>query len=752
MEKIVSTPTKDRIIKYLSEFNTKMKTEDKDLYVVSLKILFPKDSSLNSLFSLLFLHEGIVQNSYVEFENMFVHCKKDAAHDEKIERTLTFLDNKKGTNYRCNTKKTTILKKKHKYNLFEDKPITIVDKIRKKFCNEALAKTYWDQWNDCIKEHFPYGQSSLWSSISLNYNKDVIDIQKEKEPKFIVSAYFIFSKPITDIDTQIYIDKSAHEILNYLILEQYKKEINANSVRAALAQVMARNMSHNIGSHVFANLIESNVYENLSQKIDKNTYSPKVSNSDPNKQLAFFNQYLKSRMDYLSEVTFGVSNILTTKKMYSELFLEFDRVRLLLNYISGIEKFNFEFNLKYTNFSNIPQCIDDRNDNISAAFPSDVLGCQAFYNIIENIIRNTAKHAKNTIDGIKTFTIHIKDIRETSNLIKDNQQYYCVEIDDGIAINGSEKRTSKNEKFIKFIDKEKSKFIKRGKYYRSKGSIENINWLVDNLNYRLNDSVLDENYKLRSHSLGLLEMEASAAFLRQIDISEIEAERYAVEANDLWVNSNNEFNILKAFKTDNNALGYRFFIKKPQEFLFVGDWDITDGIKNKLMNQGVWFKSEDDLNISLKEGMAFAHRFIISTKSEDEFFANKSNEQKLQDKTLLPNKWVCIKDNFDEIEDLLNHVKSDNAELSTEFDILRLEAKVWEIYYNRKKVEISQYTIKTSVPDNFKGNKIILLDHLTCQEDKYRNFAKNKLINTWIEPLSTQAQSKLPFFHLNIIL
>ncbi|MBK7970976.1 MAG: hypothetical protein IPK08_19775 [Bacteroidetes bacterium] len=35
------------------------------------------------------------------------------------------------------------------------------------------------------------------------------------------------------------------------------------------------------------------------------------------------------------------------------------------------------------------------------AFPNDMLGVQAFYVIIENIIRNTAKHSTNSNDKFK---------------------------------------------------------------------------------------------------------------------------------------------------------------------------------------------------------------------------------------------------------------------------------------------------------------------------------------------------------------
>ncbi|MDR1583056.1 MAG: hypothetical protein LBS55_07350 [Prevotellaceae bacterium] len=532
------------------------------------------------------------------------------------------------------------------------------------------------------------------------------------------------------------------------------------ATRAAVSQVMVRNLSHNIGSHTFSNLIENNIYTNLANKIttDPITYkSDIIDNLDKDNQLAYFNQYLKSRMDYLSEVTFGVSNTLTTKRFYNDVFLELDRVRLLLNYISGISDFKYRFVLKYND-----KKLTKDND-ISMAFPSDVLGCQAFYNIIENIIRNTAKHTNKSNQPIKEFTIHFKDIQNIPENNDNFQQYYQVEIDDGIALKEIEMCTKTDKELIDFI-KASNTFASKWDELQdddgntisltSKIEIPKIECLVIRQNSRLNNSIIDKDNKLRNHSLGLLEMEASAAFLRQIDIPEIESEKYNLFANEEYYNNHHDsvtgtehqLNIIKAFKTENNALGYRFFIKKPQEFLFVGDWGIGVKTKTKLMNQGIWFKSEDGLKEDLRKGTAFAHRFVISTEPEDEFFTgkSKSEEQKLKDKTLLPNKWVCVKDNIDAIRGVLN--KSD-------FDILKLEAKIWEIFYG--------IDFKMHLNNDFKDNtnvdlieyQIELSHHITNQENRFQQFADKKETNisikTYGEPLSSYGISKLPFIYNN---
>ena len=199
------------------------------------------------------------------------------------------------------------------------------------------------------------------------------------------------------------------------------------------------------------------------------------------------------------------------------------------------------------------------------------------------------------------------------------------------------------------------------------------------------DNSNDKEQRLRNHSLGLLEMKASAAFLRQIDLPEIEQGCYRIEPDIEFYNKNDNCPpyIIKAFKTTEECLGYRIFIKKPQEFLFVGDWGINPERKKELMNQGILFRTKKELkeDLDLKNTVAFAHRFVVSKKTEKEFFkdgfwGNKDKENKeekiLGYKTLLPNKWVQVEGNNGNIENIL--LDKEN------FDILQLEEKIWEIW------------------------------------------------------------------------
>jgi len=298
-------------------------------------------------------------------------------------------------------------------------------------------------------------------------------------------------------------------LANKIAQSQLQRAARMEATKSAIAKAMARNMSHNIGSHVLSNLIKDNIFYELSDenviKLNSftSTYERPIQEEGKELQLSYFLRYLKSRMDYLSEVTFGTPNLSRARMIYNDVLGDFDKVRLLLNYISGISAFQYQF--RVLNGRDLM-----KEKDLAVSFPGDVLGCQAFYNIIENIVRNTAKHAHH--DGKVTITIRFRDMDNLGD-IEGADNLYCVEIDNGV--------------------------------------IEtNIDKIVTGQNHRLNESVLDNNNNLRDHSLGLLEMEASAAFLRQIDLQEIESENYEVDDDDSYYHERNgkkRLNIIKAF-------------------------------------------------------------------------------------------------------------------------------------------------------------------------------------------------------------
>jgi hypothetical protein len=534
-------------------------------------------------------------------------------------------------------------------------------------------------------------------------------------------------------DVKAFIDQRC--LYYKLLLDQ--KQAKKDAVRAAIAQVMARNMSHNFGSHVYSRLIDDKVYMKLKDKEVKTleNYTPSLyANKEVFKyredhQLQFFFQYQKSRMDYLSEITFGVPNLMTTKMMYGDVMKELDRVRILLNYISGVSGFKYKFSLKYNNKSL-------KNNDINVAFPSDVLGCHAFYNIIENIIRNTAKHAgkKNLSNKPITFNIHFKDIKGCDG-VEGVDELYCVEIDNGVREDGIEE-------------------------------------LVKNQNKRFNTSVL-ENNKLRSSSLGLLEMEASAAFLRQIDMPEIESDDYEVnEEKDVCFherpNGTKLLNIIRAFAiavkdegvknergepVKTGRLGYRFFLQKPKEFLIVGK-SVEKNTEKQLLNYGIQFVSKKDFIKAVDDEESFAHQFLLYADNND-ISVEIDKKYNSDYKSLLPLRKLQINEEDWEIisgfwsNSQINGETKQDEKLNNKTILQQLKEWAWERYYDiemRKELNAEgeiEIVVRGEVDPDPKKNLVVFKDHGDGFVDACKEISNHKK-EAWVENLLSKTYGKLP--------
>ena len=492
-------------------------------------------------------------------------------------------------------------------------------------------------------------------------------------------------------------------------IRMYKNREKA--VGAAVNQVNNRNLSHNIGSHVLSKFTGDSFYHSIKTlaevRPDKGGYISCYNELEINEdeQLAYFNRYVKNRMDYLSEVTFSVPSILVSKSFYSDVFRELDQVRLLLNHISGVPKFNYEFKLLYNG-----KPLNAQND-IFVAFPGDVLANQAFYNIIENIIRNTAKHAsigQNNNNDRVTFTIDFSDEYSDDDGFREYHEYYCVEIDNGVEEN-------------------------------------NINDLVKEQNRQINDSILDEHNNLRTRGLGLIEMEASAAFLRQIDISKIDSYIYGFNDNDEYRNEEHTtLTILRAINKK-ECLGYRFFLPKPKDILLVGEWGINPNQKT-MFNYGLHIIKSDQFVEDMKSGKSYAHQFLIYndsiTKEAEEMLSNNN-----VCKTLLPiRKLKFNHEETSEVTDMLMKADKDNP-------IPRMKELAWNHYY-KTVIDPSNSEIcidaKIEADDDSETirNQVVFLDHgkKNNHEKKWDKAQNCQKVEAWVENLSSHSCARLPEF------
>lgn len=361
-------------------------------------------------------------------------------------------------------------------------------------------------------------------------------------------------------------------LMNELVYNSEQRtnfEITRQSTRAAITQVYERNLANHLVPNVLIHMTDEKAYsvEKISQLIcaktyKAETYKKELSKINPNRQVANLFSYLVNRSRYINKAIDGVATKVERRFVYNRLFNDLDANRILLNFISGESNFKYEIDFKHNGES-----LNDKND-ILVSLPDGDLGAQAFYIILENIIRNTAKHNNRKTDVKFSVNFFDDGPLDKENSFFDEGKYYRVEIWDNAPITMNEADFKKKKKSIKKEEQYNNYFQKK-----SGDFIENAaDLLVYKLNTQMNNSVFDPHrHTLRTSSLGLIEMEASAAFLRQIDLPEIESENYTLKHGQHFnrIEDKDYPYFMQAFKkklNDNNdfSLGYRFYMKKTK--------------------------------------------------------------------------------------------------------------------------------------------------------------------------------------------
>lgn len=581
-------------------------------------------------------------------------------------------------------------------------------------------------------------------------NKDYSNIPKSEQVNYVLKVkYKITGIPLNINKKEIngFFTKMASISIFTKKNKQNYIEIENQATKAAISQVMARNTSHNIGAHVMNKLTNADFLEKFcSYSHCLESYKPDKDFEDTKEhrafeQIAIFNNYVKCRMDYLADISFGTP-MMQTNKNASELFSELDKVRLLLEHITGLAGYEYKIEFK----KNGIEKISNEND-LLVAIPNDILGMQALYNIIENIIRNTAKHSKKVKkDEITIFTINFIDeltnpTQEQTNILND---LIAVEIYDNINIEGNAEQLSEPDK-TEYLDKTKK---------QAPNELSKIDYLVFNQNKKLNEDILDEN-KLRSSSLGLIEMDASTTYLRKRDVSYINHKSYDLAYDESWsrdseLNKDNREllrgtncrHFLKAFKKENGKesyLGYRFFLLRPVVVLVVSDLlegDKKNERRTRLKKQGIWVVTQEEFSKNLGEGKVYNHEFVLYA-NEDNPIIKKIFEKY---KTSLPIRELSIDKN-----ELVTLLTQDETQGKTLLEIF--EDFCWKRWndnnYNEQILILNAYKASNN---QFQA---VFLDHLYDKSDdiqRKNDWCENKDAK-YIEALSNIAQSKLPDFN-----
>jgi len=386
--------------------------------------------------------------------------------------------------------------------------------------------------------------------------------------------------------------------------EKQKNDLIKHSTRSAVAAIMGRNMSHNIGSHVLSNLKDeiikigehlfevgkddSKIIQALLELFNKKDNDPISLQYKSFFGLSWFLNYLQERQDYIATIS-GFENQtfipVNFKSFILDGFLPDHRYNrhskdntdvknyknYLLEYITkseNISRNNIKTYFRDFETSNNPSGESKNTFELvkllNISLPGGILGRQAIFSIFENFIRNSAKHSK-SISELKII-IDTSDLYydDKSKLLKLKHRNDTKPIDD----------YDPNELIkVTLTDNVKS-------YKIAKGNLENA--IIDML-INKETGMLKPNYK------GIKEMSISAAWLRGISIYEIDDfEKHKPP-------------ILSVGPSDEGSIQYTFYLLKPKELLIVlseksfSQLGLDDNFKSQLLDFGIEILSVNEL-------------------------------------------------------------------------------------------------------------------------------------------------------------
>lgn len=427
--------------------------------------------------------------------------------------------------------------------------------------------------------------------------------------------------------------------------------------KSAIGSIMSRNGSHNIGSHVLAAL-SHNV------------------GTMPDDRVLY--QYIQHRMDYIATATTEFPVWRQPTMLVSNIIREFLRQKHLLDYISGSEglhAYNFQ-----GHFASIEQensirvhvrrveqkegwetngCLDcgviadfivylgmqgeeniakkvDFEKDLAIAIPGGTVGNHAFFTIIENVLRNAAKHEwavavkywkklQEEKESIERLLSNISESKwsegaECWKLLGDSKGPEDIE---GLLRNKSDvekvvkdleerlKTTSEKlpickptnlDLYVDFADNPEQGIVEcrvwtniavKSREYQS----ADLTALKKVLEEKIGAGFIDdETGRLRKENWGIAEMRISAGYLQGRDIADIGGLTSREKALEIIRP------VIVSAGGDVACLGYRFDVYKPRELLVVikdsrsfEEADILSDANTKAMQYGIVFKRESEV-------------------------------------------------------------------------------------------------------------------------------------------------------------
>lgn len=413
--------------------------------------------------------------------------------------------------------------------------------------NQNSLTTLYNTFNEIFNKNESFSKSDKYRSILIPcFREPLFDKNKE-----FLGDLIIFQKKEKGNNR---VDDTPVEFFSWLIRKfvdftqiasylDYKRII-LQSIKSAKAAIMSRNISHNLGSHVMFYIkqklesVNSILGEGTLLELVKAASVDELKNKVDDKSvvdgkefyflvgLGRFINYLQERQDYIATIATDYipykSTVNFKDVIYDELKPELKSQRhkddcsidgkhaanLLLDYIAYSEGFHSSnrIELWYNEFNGTgkPQDVPDELRNFNVDLPGGTLGRQAFFSIMENIIRNTAKHESSGMSG-----------RNMKFIFKQ-----LTKIDRLKAWTNEKRYPQKSTEIEETYHEEKN----RSNYYYlgitvDLGAEVNPNTIIK-IKKGLNEDYF-ENGSMNANSKGIKEIRISAAWIRRFWIDDV---------------------------------------------------------------------------------------------------------------------------------------------------------------------------------------------------------------------------------------
>jgi hypothetical protein len=487
---------------------------------------------------------------------------------EEFSKDLVKIIINKETNYEQGISTTIDNNRLWEWKFFKD----IVDKTDiPKDVFEKILRQYYEKLGEGVGAKYIYE-----FPIMLNTE----EIQKKFFFQSVATVSLGTLEPINYAFWEYLIYSLVKSYLQIFLPSSFISRFKVNSLKSAIASIMSRNMSHNIGSHILSSLGR----EGINAADDRILF-----------------QYLQQRMDYIAQISTEMPTWSSSVWFLSDLMKRFYMQTHLLEYIGKSEglgaknwnetqdkgKIVIKIKIKDKNDPDGKYIISDKPHELSSnmndfqlAIPGGIVGLHAFYTILENIIRNSAKHNWNkdspgNPDNLK-ITIEFENNTE--------KEFVTFTIFDNVSDNNVKCENENNEK--------------------SNGKCKNtVEHLHDKMNNIFSSDFINESGKLKKENWGLAEMRISAGYLNLKDYQDIGFHKVNTHNN----RKQNEASIIEAIPQKQNGkdrLAYRFEVPKPKELLIIGDPDLKKEHEDILKKSSIYVEGE-------LEDRPYEHEIIV---------------------------------------------------------------------------------------------------------------------------------------------